>query len=137
MTHLTKRQQEVIKLFAQGMTAKEIARELHVESKTVDNHRGNILEKLAAKSLTEAAIIAYRLGEFSIGTCAIPGCCAPVVAKNLCDKHRLQFRRSSPKNLCMCGCGQLVLKRFATGHNMRLLTSSEQSRRSLASRGVT
>ena len=41
---LTPREQEVIKLVAEGHTTDEIAEALHIAKKTVDRHRANILD---------------------------------------------------------------------------------------------
>jgi DNA-binding NarL/FixJ family response regulator len=43
---LTDREMEVFRLIGEGKTAKQIAHELHLSSKTVDVHRGHIKQKL-------------------------------------------------------------------------------------------
>lgn len=40
---LTEREDEVIKLIAEGRSSREIARDLHIAPKTVEGHRANIL----------------------------------------------------------------------------------------------
>jgi len=58
-TTLTKRERELIKLIAEGMTNKEIAAYLSISIKTVEKHRSNIMKKLDlhnASSLTAFAI---------------------------------------------------------------------------------
>jgi DNA-binding CsgD family transcriptional regulator len=56
---LTTRELEVVRLIANGHTAKEIAAILFISPKTVDAHRGNILDKLGLRdrvALTRYAI---------------------------------------------------------------------------------
>jgi DNA-binding NarL/FixJ family response regulator len=47
---LTRREQEVLELIAEGMTNNEIAGKLFISSTTVDTHRKNILAKFEAKN---------------------------------------------------------------------------------------
>jgi DNA-binding NarL/FixJ family response regulator len=54
-TMLTRREQHVLELLAQGMSNKEIAREARISSATVKNHVHNILEKLQVRRRGEAA----------------------------------------------------------------------------------
>lgn len=46
LNHLTPTEKRVLKLIAQYKTSKEIAEELHIHYRTVDNHRTNISAKL-------------------------------------------------------------------------------------------
>jgi hypothetical protein len=47
-----------------------------------------------------------------------------------CDGCRLRgYERARRVNPCECGCGALVSSRFKAGHQTRLLTKEEQSRR--------
>jgi DNA-binding NarL/FixJ family response regulator len=57
---LTKREQEVLSLIAEGLTNAEISKRLFISVATVGNHVSNILTKLGLKSRTEAAVYAYR-----------------------------------------------------------------------------
>ena len=59
---LTERERDVLRLLAQGLANKEIARELHVGEKTVKTHVSNILVKLGVQSRTQAALQATRMG---------------------------------------------------------------------------
>jgi DNA-binding NarL/FixJ family response regulator len=52
---LTRREQEVAKLLAQGLTNHEIAELLVIEAGTVANHVGHILDKLSVSNRTQAA----------------------------------------------------------------------------------
>ena len=57
---LTDRELEVLKLVAQGLNNREIAKRLFISENTVKNHVRNILEKLHLHSRMEAVIYAVR-----------------------------------------------------------------------------
>ncbi|KPK13287.1 MAG: LuxR family transcriptional regulator [Anaerolineae bacterium SG8_19] len=59
---LTQRELEVLRLLANGMANKEIARELGIGEKTVKTHVSNILSKLGVLSRTQAALHAIQIG---------------------------------------------------------------------------
>jgi DNA-binding CsgD family transcriptional regulator len=59
---LTARQLDVLQLVAQGLRNAEIAQELVLSERTVDHHVTAILQKLGARSRTEATAHAMRLG---------------------------------------------------------------------------
>ena len=59
---LTSRELEVLRLLAEGMRPKEIARDLVISPKTVASHIQRVLAKLGAHSRAEAVAIAYREG---------------------------------------------------------------------------
>jgi DNA-binding NarL/FixJ family response regulator len=59
---LTPREDEVIKLIAEGRSSKEIARDLTIAVKTVERHRANILAKLGMRDRTELTRYAIRAG---------------------------------------------------------------------------
>lgn len=48
---LTKREEEVLRLIIDEKTTKEIAEELFISEKTVENHRSNLMLKLDAKNM--------------------------------------------------------------------------------------
>jgi predicted ATPase/DNA-binding CsgD family transcriptional regulator len=52
---LTRREREVVKLVAQGLTNRQIAEELVLSERTVENHVRNILKKLKLSSRSEVA----------------------------------------------------------------------------------
>ncbi|MDX6326768.1 MAG: hypothetical protein QOK15_3122 [Nocardioidaceae bacterium] len=57
---LTDRELEVLRLVAQGLNNREIARQLFISENTVKNHVRNILEKLQLHSRMEAVMYAVR-----------------------------------------------------------------------------
>jgi DNA-binding NarL/FixJ family response regulator len=60
--HLTARQLEILELLTQGLRNSEIADRLYLSGRTVDHHVSAILDKLGARSRTEASQQAARLG---------------------------------------------------------------------------
>jgi len=59
---LTPREQEIIRLVAQGIPSKEIASRLFISAKTVTNHRTNIMNKLDLHNTAELVRYAAKLG---------------------------------------------------------------------------
>ncbi len=59
---LTSREQQVMRLIAEGLTTKKIAKKLFISPKTVENHRTNIMNKLEVHSTMELVRYAARLG---------------------------------------------------------------------------
>ena len=59
---LTPREDEVLKLIAEGSSSKEIAESLTISLKTVERHRSNILAKLGMRDRTELTRYAIRAG---------------------------------------------------------------------------
>jgi DNA-binding NarL/FixJ family response regulator len=59
---LTARELEVVKLVAEGHTTTEIAGELVISDRTVDKHRGNVLEKLGLRNRVDLTRYAIRRG---------------------------------------------------------------------------
>ncbi|MGD9610796.1 MAG: response regulator [Desulfovibrionaceae bacterium] len=65
---LTRREQQVLRLLAEGRPVADIAAELFISRKTVENHRANICGKLNLKNLAELVHYAARLGLIEIET---------------------------------------------------------------------
>jgi len=63
---LTAREQEVLRLLADGKRVKEIAHGLGISTKTVESHRQNIMDKLEIHSTIELTRYALREGLTSI-----------------------------------------------------------------------
>jgi DNA-binding NarL/FixJ family response regulator len=59
---LTPREEEIVKLIAEGQSSKEIAKTLVISVKTVDRHRANILQKLGMRDRLDLARYAIRAG---------------------------------------------------------------------------
>lgn len=59
---LTKREKEILKLIAQGLTDKEIAEKVFLSALTVISHRKNILSKLGLKNKVEITRFALENG---------------------------------------------------------------------------
>ena len=55
---LTKREQEVLSLVAEGLTNAEISARLFIAEKTVDNHVSSVLAKMNVTSRRDAARLA-------------------------------------------------------------------------------
>jgi DNA-binding NarL/FixJ family response regulator len=62
VSELSEREQEVLKLLAQGLTNAEISERLYLTKGTVRNYVSAILEKLGVEDRTQAALIAVRYG---------------------------------------------------------------------------
>src|SRR5829696_2852569 len=61
-SHLTDREQQVLRLLVEGYSNREIAQTLFISQKTARNHVTNILTKLGVDSRTAAATFAIRHG---------------------------------------------------------------------------
>jgi DNA-binding NarL/FixJ family response regulator len=59
---LTPREQEIMRLLAEGLSPKKIAENLFISPKTVENHRASIMNKLSLHSTMELVRYAARLG---------------------------------------------------------------------------
>ncbi len=59
---LTPREQEIMRLLAEGLSSKEVAEKLFISPKTVENHRANIMKKLGLHSTIELIRYSAKLG---------------------------------------------------------------------------
>ena len=59
---LSTREREVLQLVAEGMSAKEIAGELHISTKTVEAHRTSLMRKVGVRKATELVRYAFKHG---------------------------------------------------------------------------
>ena len=59
---LTTREREVLRLVAEGLTAKEIGERIHVAQKTVEFHKYNVMRKTSARSTADLTRFAIRSG---------------------------------------------------------------------------
>lgn len=59
---VTKREEEVLQLIADGCSTVEVAERLFISQKTVKNHLASIYQKLDARDRTQAVLSAVRMG---------------------------------------------------------------------------
>ena len=59
---LTTREREVFHLLIEGRTTKEVARALDISTKTAENHRAHVLEKVGANNTADLVRYAVRKG---------------------------------------------------------------------------
>lgn len=68
---LTAREQEVMRMLAEGLTSKAVAKKLYISQKTVENHRTNLMKKLGLSTAVELIRYAARLGLINFDTWAM------------------------------------------------------------------
>jgi DNA-binding NarL/FixJ family response regulator len=59
---ITRREEEVLQLIANGCSTPEVAEKLFISQKTVKNHLASIYQKLDARDRTQAVLAAVRMG---------------------------------------------------------------------------
>ena len=59
---ITRREEEVLQLIADGCSTPEVAEQLYISQKTVKNHLASIYQKLDARDRTQAVLQAVRMG---------------------------------------------------------------------------
>lgn len=59
---LTPTEMKILKLVAQGLSSREVSDRLGISTRTVDNHRGHMMEKLHVRSVVEL-VLAYSEGQ--------------------------------------------------------------------------
>lgn len=59
---ITKREEEVLQLVAEGLSTPEVAERLYISIKTVKNHLASIYAKLDSRDRTQAVIRAVKMG---------------------------------------------------------------------------
>jgi DNA-binding NarL/FixJ family response regulator len=64
---VTKREEEVLQLIADGCSTGEVADRLYISHKTVKNHLASIYQKLNARDRTQAVLQAVRMGIVRLG----------------------------------------------------------------------
>ena len=63
---VTRREEEVLQLIADGCSTPEVAEKLYISQKTVKNHLASIYQKLDARDRTQAVLQAVRMGIVSL-----------------------------------------------------------------------
>jgi len=59
---LTKREIEVLQLIAEGLSSREISERIGVARRTVESHRGSLMDKLGARNTAALVRVAIRAG---------------------------------------------------------------------------
>lgn len=65
---LSSREQEVLRMIAEGVPSRDIGERLFISVKTVENHRANILHKLGLKTTVDLVKYAARIGLIDVET---------------------------------------------------------------------
>jgi two-component system response regulator FixJ len=60
---LSVRQRQVMELTVAGLSNKEIGKQLSISSKTVENHRAWVMERIGARNLAELVRMAMMIRE--------------------------------------------------------------------------
>ena len=63
---LSKREREVLRLVAEGMSSEEIGDMLHISDRTVDWHISKAMDKLHAKNRVQAVVLAIQKGAITV-----------------------------------------------------------------------
>jgi two-component system CheB/CheR fusion protein len=69
---LTDRQRQILDMVLSGSPSKNIAADLHISQRTVDNHRAAIMRKTGTRSLSALIRIALTAGQMDGSTVALP-----------------------------------------------------------------
>jgi FixJ family two-component response regulator len=77
---LSKRETEVMRLLIEGASTKSIARQLEISSKTVDNHRVHILEKVRCANTVELTRLVYSTQVPVVEPCILSSTDIPLAA---------------------------------------------------------
>jgi len=59
---ISKREEEVLQLIAEGLSTTEVATRLYISVKTVKNHLASVYQKLDSRDRTQAVVRAVRMG---------------------------------------------------------------------------
>lgn len=62
LSSFTEREQEIIKLVAKGYSNKDLARKLELSTRTIENHRSNIMKKLKTNKIADLIRYAFLKG---------------------------------------------------------------------------
>ncbi len=62
ITKITRREQEILSLVADGLTSKSMAEQLGLSARTIERHRANLLKKFSQKNSVSLIQIALHQG---------------------------------------------------------------------------
>jgi DNA-binding NarL/FixJ family response regulator len=62
LSHLNKREQQILRLIVEGMTNSDISQRLHISVHTAKFHVSNLLEKLGVEDRVQVAVLAVQKG---------------------------------------------------------------------------
>lgn len=65
-TELTPRHVQVAEMLRDGLLSKQIADRLDISEKTVEKHKGALIQRLGARNSTHAVVLALRAGLISL-----------------------------------------------------------------------
>ena len=71
-SHLTPRQRDIVQMFAEGRSHKEIAGHLNLSEKTVEFHKHHIMETFNLKSNADLVLFAVKQGLISVDSESVP-----------------------------------------------------------------
>src|SRR5205085_10531744 len=78
---ITRREEEVLQLIADGFSTPDVAAKLYISQKTVKNHLATIYQKLDARHRAQAVLQAVRIG--TIQPDSPPPAMAPIIRSHL------------------------------------------------------
>lgn len=93
MYELTPRQTQIISLKAKGAAHKEIALELDISPRTVEEHLNNVVRRLNAKNATHAVSLAISHGYIAPETIGMPSSKVNEYLETQTDKLQLHVLR--------------------------------------------
>ena len=95
---LSRREQEVVRCVAEGLSNREIAQRLGLTEHTVKNYLFRIFDKLGVSKRVEVVLYAYSLGSLMTSDAPIPVTKAPVTALPKVVASTLPRMAASPTN---------------------------------------